>query len=140
MVKKHDYSASVELCSELMKKTKNYNVIPKFFIIYLHIFETHLERWSRWTKMWSLFSYYQFHLHSALERPSTTFSVQILGKIITFFWFEYFSNLCNNHLQFESLIFPTYDWNRCIFWFYSSNSRLMAKIDLFFWQIKQKNE
>ncbi len=31
---------SVELCSELMKKPKNKQVIPKFFIIYLHIFES----------------------------------------------------------------------------------------------------
>ncbi len=34
MVKKHEYSMSVELCSELMKKPKNKHLILKFFIIY----------------------------------------------------------------------------------------------------------
>ncbi len=90
---------SVELCSELMKKTKNKYVIPKFLIILpSHIQDSYLERKSHCTKMWSWFSRYQFYLHSALRRLSTTFFAQILRKIITFFRFEHFSNLCNSYL------------------------------------------
>ncbi len=52
MVKKCEYSVSVEFCSELTKKPKNKQVIPKFFIIYLHIFKTltwsaKIVRWKR---------------------------------------------------------------------------------------------
>ncbi len=40
MFKKHEYNARIELCSELMIKPKNDRIFPKFFIIYLHVFET----------------------------------------------------------------------------------------------------
>ncbi len=33
-------------------------------------------------KTWSWIFCYQFYLHSALGKPSTTLSIQILGKII----------------------------------------------------------
>ncbi len=39
-----EYSMSVELCSELMKKSKSKHVIPKFFTIYLHMLKT--VNWS----------------------------------------------------------------------------------------------
>ncbi len=82
-----------------------------------------------------LFFCYQFYLHSALGRPSTTFPVQISAEIIKYFQISACSNLCNSHLQVGSLIFPTYVAEVGVFFFY-----FIRRIpNLFFQQIKQKN-
>ncbi len=81
MVKKCEYSVSIELCSELMKKPKNKQVIPKFFIIYLRIFQLTVG-----TLVYGPLAFLLSVLPSfGITETTTLFSVQILIKLLNIF-------------------------------------------------------
>ncbi len=78
--------------------------------------------------MCSWFFCYQLYPHPALRRPHNAIPVQVLGKII-----KKFSDLS----VFPVYVIVIFNLDIGVFFrFYSSNSQLMAKIDLLFLGIK----